>query len=274
MDNIGFAILVPGKYMDIQKVAKLMHSPPTKVSSQIKINFSMVLNLLLSHVPKEVEELLDRSFANYQMLAQHHIKSFRKDKGRNSINLWKEFVKHLSFLQNENFVTQQGRLTEDGRWASQLRVDQPLLLAEGFRRDVFPKTDPALMAAIIAACINERDTSDPREKAQLPSPLVDAFQKAAKGLQPFMRRMVRGGFAVRPLALRPAAAVYLWTTTQSWEASSALAEMEEGLFASFILRTADNLRHIRHLGSIFPQASETAAAAIEKLLQDPVLIYY
>ena len=34
-----------------------------------------------------------------------------------------------------------------------------------------------------------------------------------------------------------------------------------------ILRTADNLRHIRGLGEVFPSAADTAAEAVQ-LLQD------
>ena len=274
MDNIGFALLVPGKFMDIRRIAQLVHSAPTDVNSQIKINFSMVLNLLLSHVPGEVEQLLDRSFANYQILKVPPKKKKHTAGDRLVGYLWQDFEKHLTFLQNERFVTPQGRLTDDGLWASHLRVDQPLLLAEGFRQGIFPDTDPALMAAIIAACINERDTTEPREKVQLARPLIDAYLKAERGLRPFLKRMIQAGFTVRPLALRPAAAVYVWATHHIWEAALDLAEMEEGLFASFVLRTADNLRHIRHLGSIFPQASVTAAAAIDELLQDPILIYF
>ena len=42
MDNIGFALLVPDKFMDVRLMARLLHSPPSEVVSQIKINFSMV----------------------------------------------------------------------------------------------------------------------------------------------------------------------------------------------------------------------------------------
>jgi superfamily II RNA helicase len=37
MDHIGFAVTIPGKFMDIRLAAKLMKSPPSDVSSQIKI---------------------------------------------------------------------------------------------------------------------------------------------------------------------------------------------------------------------------------------------
>ena len=38
-----------------------------------------------------------------------------------------------------------------------------------------------------------------------------------------------------------------------------------------ILRTADNLRHIRALRQVFPDAAETADLAIELILREPVV---
>ena len=40
-----------------------------------------------------------------------------------------------------------------------------------------------------------------------------------------------------------------------------------------ILRTADNLRHIRTLHQVFPDAAETAALAVEAILREPVVYY-
>jgi len=67
MDRIGFAMAIPGPFMDLRLIARLMVSPPSDVLSQIRMNFSMVLNLLLSHSPDQIEELLDKSFAAFQM---------------------------------------------------------------------------------------------------------------------------------------------------------------------------------------------------------------
>jgi len=55
MDNIGFALLLPNKFMDVRWMAKLFQTAASDVASQIKINFSMVLNLLLSHSPEQVK---------------------------------------------------------------------------------------------------------------------------------------------------------------------------------------------------------------------------
>jgi ATP-dependent RNA helicase HelY len=45
-DNIGFVLIVPGRYQNPQLIHQLQDSPPDPIQSQIGINFSMTLNLL------------------------------------------------------------------------------------------------------------------------------------------------------------------------------------------------------------------------------------
>jgi hypothetical protein len=47
--------------------------------------------------------------------------------------------------------------------------------------------------------------------------------------------------------------------------------MEEGDLVMLILRTADNLRHIRRLKQVFPEAAETADRSIDLILREPVV---
>ena len=270
MDKIGFALVVPDKFMDVHLIKRLLSSPPSDVVSQIKINFSMVLNLLLSHNPDQIERLLEKSFANY--LLSHPKKE--KTTSKSHKNLWQDFLRHLNFLKATGFVTADDDLTQDGKWASQLRVDQPLLIAEGFRRGIFPQSEPDLLAAVIASFVNEREADDRISKKFVSEPLGRAYKKVSKGLKPFARKMAECGFEVRSLLLRPAAAVNAWSGGQSWESVLSIAEMEEGDMAMLVLRTADNLRHIRNLKDVFPEAAATAALAIEKIKREPVAIDY
>jgi ATP-dependent RNA helicase HelY len=269
MDNIGFALLIPDKFMDLKLMARLLSSPPSEVVSQIKINFSMVLNLLLSHTPEQVEALLQKSFATYSI---NRSKPNRASPNGHQL-LWQDFLRHLNFLGKTGYVTAENELTPDGRWASQLRVDQPLLIAEGFRRGLFPHSDPDLLVAMIAAFVNEREADDRIHKEYVPDSLKKAFSKVKSGLTPFGAKMVKNRFVVRPLLLRPAATIYAWAAGQSWERALQIAEIEEGDLAMLILRTADNLRHISNLKDVFPEAAKTAADGIEKILREPVVGY-
>ena len=266
MDNIGFALLLPNKFMDVRWMAKLFHTTSSDVVSQIKINFSMVLNLLLSHSPGQVKDLLGRSFASY-LLRKTAQKKSRRDRHR---DLWGDFLHHLNFLKETGYVTDSGSLTEKGKWTSQLRVDQPLLIAEGFQMGILPQSEPSFLAAIIAAFVNERESDTKIHKKRVPKPLLDAFYRVINGLRPFVWQMLDRGFEARAFHLRPVVAINAWANGEQWEKVRILAEMEEGDLVMLILRTADNLRHIRALRQVFPDAAATADRAIELILREPV----
>jgi len=266
-DNIGFAIALPSMHMDLKLIEQLVRSAPANVLSQIRINFSMALNLLLSHSPQEISQLLRKSFATYLFLhGKKHVP------GQTDISfLWNEFLRHLDFLKKTGFVNEDDTLTEDGLWASQLRMDQPLLIAEGFRRQLFPTNDPTLLAAIITSFVYEKEIDEYVDRRFLPKPLTDAFYKVQNELRPFARNMIDHSFIARPLFLKPAAATYAWATGASWEKTVAIADMAEGSLAMLLLRVADNLWQIRNLSKVFPEAAQTADMATEIILQPPII---
>jgi superfamily II RNA helicase len=86
--------------------------------------------------------------------------------------------------------------------------------------------------------------------------------------------MSKKGFETRPLILQPAATLYAWTTGLPWEKVLNIAKMEEGDLAMLILRTADNLRHIRTLKNVFPEVADSAATAIDLIMRYPVVMDY
>jgi ATP-dependent RNA helicase HelY len=267
MDNIGFALAIPGRFMDIAHIVRLLKSTASDVVSQIRINFSMVLNLLLSHPPEQIEDLLRRSFAAHQLGAARRK---RMDAANARGPLWADFKRRLAFLRATGFVNEHDELTEDGRWASRLRVDQPLLIAEGFRQNAFPR-DSALLAAIVAVFVNEREVDERIDSRFLTKTLIRTYQRMADRLAPFLKNLIDGGFEGRMFYLRPAAAMYAWARGGTWEHALEAAEMEEGDLAMLVLRTADNLRHISGLAEFFPEAAAAATRAVERLLREPVV---
>jgi ATP-dependent RNA helicase HelY len=269
MDKIGFAVLLPGKFMDLRYVAKLINMTSSPVDSRIRINFSMVLNLLLSHSPEQIEGLLSKSFAAFQLSKRQ--KKPAADGELNNRYLVKDFHRHLAFLKNSGFVAKDSTLTDDGIWASQLRVDQPLIIAEGFRKNLFPDSDPAMLAAFVAAFVNESETNDRVEAVFAPNKLVKGFRKLGKSLKPLKEQLTAKGFGVRPLYLRPMATVYAWARGFSWEKVVILSEQEPGNLVMLILRTADTLRHIRGLKAYFPEHAECAQKALDVILKEPVV---
>lgn len=477
-DSIGFAVAIPGKFMELRLVAKLCTMPPEDVISQIKVDFSMVLNLLLSHTPEEIKQIFQRSFSTYLNLASQqqgldrrlrkaglaliallgealcagpefvleltrkrialiseikelrhrfkrlesrlsktanlvpgrlfldrrgrmycaikpqsrrdeqgvlacrvkqgvprrgkHVKMrwFRPEKvshildrvlklpppedlhrvvslfaetsqteapaildhlplgeseasalrplhGRillleqeldrlicnqcshfrmchgkpkgsfrhvledfafmwdvaNAVRmrLWNGFVKHLEFLKDEGFVTEDDKLTHDGMWASQLRLDQPLMIAEGLRMGLLPGSDPALLAALVAPFVYDRETEVKLDESKIPKRLLEAYDKMRRALSPLIERKTVRGFEVRPIPLWPAATIYAWANGQPWERVLEIAGMAEGDLAMLVSRAADNLRQIASLTKVYPAIARSAVEAIAIILREPVV---
>jgi ATP-dependent RNA helicase HelY len=265
-DHVGFALIVPGKYMDVHHVARQLNAPPVDVHSQIRINFSMVLNLLLSHTPAQIKELLLQSLAAFQ-----HQGEKAGGIGAAHNHLWHEFERHLAFLKESGFVDAQDRLSQDGLWASQLRIDSPLLVAEGLRQSLFPQDDPALLAAIMASFVNEKESDEHLDNKLLPKPLIKAVKKVSRGLKGFAKQMQVRGFETRPLFYRPALHMWAWAAGRPWDEVIRQSQMAEGDLAMLVLRTADHLRHVKSLKAVFAPTAASARQAIDLILRDPVM---
>jgi superfamily II RNA helicase len=186
------------------------------------------------------------------------------------LGLWNDFVKHLDFLKGEGFVTGENELTSDGVWASQLRLDQPLMIAEGLRTGILPDSDPALLGALVAPFVHDRDVEERLDEATVPKRLLSAFYKMIKALTPLMERKVMRGFEARPIALWPAATIYAWANGQPWEKVLEIGGMAEGDLAMLVTRTADNLRQIASLTKVYPAIARSALDAIDMILREPV----
>ncbi|WP_459916008.1 DEAD/DEAH box helicase [Desulfocicer niacini] len=272
MDNIGFAIVMPGKFMDLKHVAKMVTAPPMDVNSQIKIDFSMVLNLLLSHTPPQIHELLEKSFASYLISLGKQGRQARKEYGYGLKYLWQDFLAHLDFLKEEGFVTPEGTLTEDGEWTSQLRMDQPLMVAQCLRQGLLPDQDPVMLAAVMAAFVNEKTFDDDALLGhRLPKRLTREFAKLREALFPFAEKLQAGGFSAPNLYLQPAIPVFSWAMGVPWDQVVDGSVFAEGDLARLILRTGENLRQLAGVSGPFPRIAENGREAIDMIFREPVI---
>ena len=262
LDKIGFMLLVPGNFMDLRHVRKLFFQKPDDIRSRICSDFSMALNLLLSHTPDEIRDIFELSLADYQD---------RKKQKRIRRSLKKEFNRHLDFLQSEDFVNRQGRLTDDGLWTSQLRLDQPLLIAECLRREAFPVDDEALLSAIVAMFVYDRNQEIALNKKQIPKKLKRAIRRVIETVEPLMARMNDAGFDVHPLPLWPSVAIYHWARGAEWSRIIESLKVAEGDFAMLVSRTADNLQQILSLRETHPDIARCALRGKQLILREPVV---
>lgn len=264
LDKIGFMLAVPGRFMDLKHVAHLLRAGPEEIASRIKNDFSMVLNLLLSHKPEEIRTIFEKSLAAYQAKENGHSKAGDR--------LWRDFRRHLDFLKAEGFVDESERLTDDGAWASQLRLDQPLLIAECLRRGAFPENDEALLAGLTALFVYDGDQNIVLDKKRIPRKLKFSYDKIVNTLLPLFERLEAAGFNVHFFRLWTAAALYYWARGMEWSAIIEKIGMAEGDMVSLISRTADNLRQIASLKESHPATAALAGRARDLILREPVIL--
>ncbi len=474
MDNIGFALVVPGYYQNPKLIHELLSSPPDPILSQIHINFSMTLNLLLSHTPLEVRDLLERSFAAFQekgrggaderwlkeqlshlrkalpkalcdasdpyevieyiqktariknsraktpkareydrrasatmshltpgrlflhkngniyvvfkaymdqgrlICAAHNIRKkdadarrqltlrrvdlaqietvydkmvalpadysresldrlfksvsredlkalkfdipeekpdegpkereqqapipceacphvdlchgktdrhfnrllalFRRSRDRIEASeggLWLSFKQHLRFLKETGFVDGADQLTDDGRWACNLRVDQPLLIAESIRQGAFDHISPAAFAGGLAPFVWDRSQEvDLRGSGGMDlTPVEGLFRKMVGHLREFVLLKESRGFTTPPISFWPAAVLYMWAKGATWETVLEVVSVGEGDLASLIMRTADHLRQVAALRETHGDLARIASEGIALILREPVYLF-
>lgn len=261
-DKIGFLVTMPGRFMDINHIRKLLFRKPEHIESMIHNDFSMALNLLLSQTPEDIRGIFEKSLAAYQAAQRS---------GRQGRGLWDDFCRHLEFLKREGFVDEQDRLTETGIWASKLRLDEPLIIAECLRNEAFPKSDAMLLAALVAPFVYDGDQDISIPEKRVPRRLRQAATRIFSVIRPLMSRMKAAGFAVQRQYFWPAYVIYDWSKGGRWDDIIGKAGITDGDMAMLVLRTADNLRQIASLKDTHPETAALAARARELILREPVV---
>ncbi|GLI36487.1 DEAD/DEAH box helicase [Desulforhabdus amnigena] len=189
--------------------------------------------------------------------------------------LWQSFLQHLSLLQEEGYVNSEGHLTDDGLWASKLRLDQPLLISDCIRKGVFPSDQPELLAALIAPFVMDRERPGDIQLSTLVwkyPDLAAPFFKMLKSLQPLREHLQAEGFPIPPLPFWAVITAYHWALGHTWEEVREISSMDEGDLAMVILRTAEHLRQIESLTDTHPRLAASARRAIDLILREPVLV--
>jgi ATP-dependent RNA helicase HelY len=188
--------------------------------------------------------------------------------------LWISFKRHLRFLKKTGFVDESGRLTQDGIWASKLRLDQPLLIAEAIKNEGFRDASPEVLAGLIALFVWDRTQEVDTRLSSLEDLdiMIDAFDRLIGSMEDIMLLMDRKSFHYPQIMFWPGAALFQWTKGISWEALLKCIPVGEGDMASLIVRTADHLRQVLNLRETHPVLAQTAREAIDLILREPVFL--
>jgi superfamily II RNA helicase len=188
--------------------------------------------------------------------------------------IWYDFLKHLDFLKEAGFVDSSDYLTEDGVWASRLRLDQPLLIGEAIRRKVFDAVTPELLVSLIAPfVIDKYQEVDLNTEVEFDREAVrEGFNGMINSLRSIRNLEKERGFEGLPLQFWPVVTLYAWACGKTWEELIKLTGVDEGNLSMLILRTADNLRQIALLRDTHPALADKARQGISLILREPVLM--
>jgi superfamily II RNA helicase len=66
-DQVGFAVVTPSPYIDLGILTKGFTGHPEAIDSQFTISYPMVLNLLKAHPHEQIQAILAKSFAQFQL---------------------------------------------------------------------------------------------------------------------------------------------------------------------------------------------------------------
>lgn len=66
-DHVGFAVITPSPYIDLNVLTKGLTGQPEAIDSQFTISYPMVLNLLKAHPHEHIQGILAKSFAQFQL---------------------------------------------------------------------------------------------------------------------------------------------------------------------------------------------------------------
>ncbi len=66
-DHVGFALITPSPYIDLGVLTKGLTGHPEAIDSQFTISYPMVLNLLKAHPYEQIQAILAKSFAQFQL---------------------------------------------------------------------------------------------------------------------------------------------------------------------------------------------------------------
>ncbi|MDL2226296.1 DEAD/DEAH box helicase [Deltaproteobacteria bacterium OttesenSCG-928-M10] len=267
-DNIGFALMVPGPHMDLGLMAGLFNSPPDPVESGLAINFSMVLNLLNSFRPNEVRRLLSASLAAWQKAEARDERLTAQNLAGASDDLYQSFQRHMEFLKQEGLVDAKNHLTPDGRWATELRLDHPLVFYAGIKNEAWPLSPP-ILAAAVAGLVSDKESNKPPPRRKPPKKLTGPLQSLVMATGPMMDRLEEAGFSAPVFNLRPAWAMWSWAVNGNFDEAVELLGLGAGDMAMLTLRCADHLRQMAGLKT-HEALTRAAKEAIYRILKEPV----
>jgi ATP-dependent RNA helicase HelY len=195
--------------------------------------------------------------------AERQIESLRRE-------VWEPFENCARVLDHFGYLDfARERVTERGRWLADLRVDRPLLVGEALQRGLFASLDAARAAGLVAALAadEDRDYGELELDDAIVS-LLAQFEEIAFDVS--TEEWKQGIEAAPEMNFSAAAAAAHWAGGADWLALVRETRAEEGDLVRLLSRTGEALLQIAGLRQTHTDAANTASAAAEIVLREPV----
>jgi superfamily II RNA helicase len=173
-------------------------------------------------------------------------------------------LNHFGYL---DFASQ--KVSKEGEWLADLRLDKPLLVGEVLRKGIFEKLHPSKIAGLMAslAADSERDYG----RLNLSDELLRILLKVEKIVVDVSD--VEWDFGVEPaeeINFSAAGAAEAWAGGMTWSDLVRRTRAEEGDLVRLLSRTGEALMQVANLRKSKPEAAKLARIASEVILREPI----
>ncbi|MDT7689075.1 MAG: ATP-dependent helicase HelY [Acidobacteriota bacterium] len=184
--------------------------------------------------------------------------------------VWQPFERRARALHHFGYLDFFAeRVTEQGRWLADLRLDRPLLVGEAIGRGLFASLDAPRAAGLMAALASdaERDYGE----LELDDALITALARFDRIAYDVASVEWQQELEPAPeINFSAAAAAARWAAGMDWPTLVRRTRAEEGDLFRMLSRTGESLLQVSNLTEAHPDAARVAALAASAILREPV----
>ncbi len=184
--------------------------------------------------------------------------------------IWSPFEQRAKVLDHFGYLEfRSEKVTDNGKWLADLRVDRPLLVGEAMSRGIFSAIDHTVMAGLMAAMAADADRN--YGELYLSDDLLEAITRTEEVIYDVSKIEWRFGIEpVEEINLTAAAAAERWTGGMAWPDLVKRTGAEEGDLFRLLSRTGEALMQIAQLRESHADAARIARETAELMLRDPI----
>lgn len=175
-----------------------------------------------------------------------------------------KILHHFGYL---DFPTQ--KVTDEGKWLADVRVDRPLLVGEALKSGLFQNTEPQQVAGLMAGLASDGDRNyGELHLSDKIIEILDKFEQIA-----FDVASVEWKNGVEPaqeMNYSAIATAEAWANGMSWDELVSKTKAEEGDLVRLLSRTGEALMQVAQLKKSQSEAAELAGKTADIILREPI----